>query len=372
MPKFNWNRVIRHELVHVFNLQQTGARVPHWFTEGLAVRYEGKDIPPSWHALLAEKYQNKDLLNLDNILLGFVRPRSQDQWQQAYLQSLLYVEYLTKTHGEPTIGKMLAAFAEGLDTGLALEKACGVKKDAFELGYREFLGERVKNIATRPIPKQMTLKELRAAHAKTPDDLDIAARLADANYKFGKRKDAKDLADLVLSKDPKNTTAVCVKAQVLRDEKQPDSAYALLDSVVTDDLKDVAPLKVLADIQIATKKYSQAARTCERARKLDPHNVEWLKALTVLYVTHLKGTEPNKLKEVLEELANLDVDFLLPRESLAGIFHDAGNQAKAEQYARMALEIDVTNRNCQRILVDALMQQNKQDEANRLKTMFGL
>ena len=89
---FNWNRVIRHELVHVFNLDQTKARVPHWMTEGLAVRYEGPNIPPTWHALLAEKYNGNDLLNLDNILLGFIRPRSPDQWQQAYLQSLLYVE----------------------------------------------------------------------------------------------------------------------------------------------------------------------------------------------------------------------------------------------------------------------------------------
>src|SRR5207302_4992700 len=64
---FNWNRVIRHELVHVFNLQQTNAKVPHWFTEGLAVRYEGKDIPLTWHALLARKVNANDLLDLDNI-----------------------------------------------------------------------------------------------------------------------------------------------------------------------------------------------------------------------------------------------------------------------------------------------------------------
>src|SRR5207244_1161964 len=140
---FNWNRVIRHELVHVFNLDQTKGKVPHWFTEGLAVRYEGPHIPPTWHALLADKYKNDDLLNLDNILLGFIRPRSPLQWQQAYLQSLLYVEYLTKTYGEKAIGKMLAAFADGLDTGPALEKTCNVKKDDFEKGYRAFLGEKV-------------------------------------------------------------------------------------------------------------------------------------------------------------------------------------------------------------------------------------
>src|SRR5262249_27536131 len=28
--KFNWGRVVRHELVHIFNLEQTGYQVPHW------------------------------------------------------------------------------------------------------------------------------------------------------------------------------------------------------------------------------------------------------------------------------------------------------------------------------------------------------
>ena len=39
--------MIRHELVHIFNLEQTKFQVPHWFTEGLAVRYEGPNIPPT-------------------------------------------------------------------------------------------------------------------------------------------------------------------------------------------------------------------------------------------------------------------------------------------------------------------------------------
>src|SRR5262249_39677134 len=129
---FNWMRVMRHELVHLFNLEQTNFQIPHWFTEGLAVTLEGTEPPPSWNALLARKVSENDLLNLDNILLGFVRPRSPEQWQQAYLQSQLYVEYLMKTHGEKSVGKLLAAFAEGLETDAALEKAIDVKKPAFE------------------------------------------------------------------------------------------------------------------------------------------------------------------------------------------------------------------------------------------------
>src|SRR5205823_11895565 len=31
---FNWARVLHHELVHIFNLEQTHFQVPHWLTEG--------------------------------------------------------------------------------------------------------------------------------------------------------------------------------------------------------------------------------------------------------------------------------------------------------------------------------------------------
>lgn len=364
---FNWNRVIRHELVHVFNLQQTNAKVPHWFTEGLAVRYEGPNIPPTWHALLADKFNANELLDLDNILLGFIRPRSPLQWQQAYLQSLLYVEYLTKTHGEKSIGKMLAAFQEGLDTGPALEKAIGVKKEAFEKGYREFLAERVKNLPARPVRKEMTLKQLREAHDKNPDDLDIAVQLAEKNYAFGKKKDAKDLVDKVLRKEPRNPSAVYVKALLLTEEGMPDAALRLLDSIATDDLKDTKPLKLLATLQYNSKKFAQAARTCERARKIDPHDPAWIKELVKVY---LKTEDKEKLLEIFEEVARIDPDDLMPRKTLARRASDMGKHADAERYARMALEIDVTDRECQRILVEALSALNRQEEADRLKKIF--
>src|SRR5207237_5932194 len=84
---FNWVRVLRHELIHIFNLDQTRFQVPHWFTEGLAVTYAGSVPPPIWTQMLAETLQADDLLNLDTVLLGFILPPSPMQWQQAYSQN---------------------------------------------------------------------------------------------------------------------------------------------------------------------------------------------------------------------------------------------------------------------------------------------
>jgi tetratricopeptide (TPR) repeat protein len=368
---YNWNRVIRHELVHVFNLQQTNGVVPHWFTEGLAVRYEGTQIPLTWHTLLAEKYVNNDLLNLDNILLGFIRPRSPLQWQQAYLQSLLYVEYLAKAHGEKSIGKMLAAFQEGLDTDAALVKACGVKKDVFEKGYREFLGEKVKNLPARPAQKEMTLKELKAAHAKNPDDPDTAAQLAEKYCTLGtakQRKEGRELVDKILRNNPKHPTAVYVKALTLMEDKKFEDAYSLLDSIDNDDLKDTKPLKLLVVLQINAKKLEQAVRTCERARKIDPNDPAWIVYLGKLYV---QTKQKEKLVEILEEVVNVDYDDLTARKLLARHFLDLGKHAEAEKYARKGLEIDVLDGECQRVILEALPALNRQPEADRLKKIFG-
>ena len=50
---FNWGRVLRHEMVHIFNLEQTHFLVPHWLTEGLAVNNEGFPGRRRWNELAA-------------------------------------------------------------------------------------------------------------------------------------------------------------------------------------------------------------------------------------------------------------------------------------------------------------------------------
>jgi tetratricopeptide (TPR) repeat protein len=365
---FNWNRVMRHELVHVFNLDQTGFQIPHWLTEGLAVTMEGTGTPPRWHSLLAEKMQAGELLNLDNILLGFVRPRSPDEWQLAYLQSQLYVEYLTKEHGDKAIGALLAAFAEGLGTASALEKAVNVKKDAFEKGYRTFLEDRVAKNAGPAAQKVLTFKKLKEANANDPDDADIAAQLADRYYQIGNKKEARKLADKVLTAKGKHPLAAYVKAMLLNDAGDSDVALSLLETNVDDKTTDPKPLRLLAKFQMESKKFTEAARTYEQARKADPHDPAWLVALGKLY---LKSGDEARLIDIFKEIARLDPDDLLTRRKLAQVYLKEGKLADAETYARQALEIDVLDQEAQQVLLDALRKQNKEKEVKELQKLLG-
>jgi tetratricopeptide (TPR) repeat protein len=356
---FNWNRVLRHEVVHLFNLDQTKFQIPHWFTEGLAVTLEGKTTPPRWNYILADKLRENDLLNLDNILLGFVRPRTPDQWQQAYLQSELYVQYLTKTHGEEAVGRLLAAFAEGHDTDGALPKALKVSKAEFEKGYRAFIEDRVKNLKLPPQLPNKTLKELKEEVKKNPEDPDLIAQLAEKHFQTGDGKIALELANDALRRKLNHPLAAYVKAAVLLGDKKSDLAIAVLAASVAENPDEPKALKLLGKAQFDTKNFTDAAKSFESGRKLEPFDPYWLVQLAKVYV---QTKDEDKLMDVLKSVAEADPDDLGSRTKLAEYFDKNKMWPEAERYAVSALEVDVKSAAAQTILLRALEEQNKNAE----------
>jgi len=365
---FNWNRVIRHELVHVFNLEQTNFRIPHWYTEGLAVRLEGSKPPPRWNNLVAEKMQADDLLNLDNILLGFIRPRNPEQWDQAYMQSLLYVEYIAKKYGEPAIGKLLAAYADGLETDAALARCFKVDKAAFEKDYRAFLTDRLPKDVVKAAPTFASFRAVKEAYEKDPKNPDTTAALAERYYNLGNRKEARGYADKALGLKKFHPVAVYVKALVLSDAGDAEIALDLLNTAVDEKTTDVKPLRMLAKLHFDAKKYSEAAKLYERCRELDPFNSSWLTQLVRVYNM---GDNDAKLLVVLKELADATADDLGSRKQIAKLAQKAGDHKDVERYAREALEIDVLDMQAQEMLLEALTAQGKNDEAKTWRELLG-
>ncbi|QDT62962.1 tetratricopeptide repeat protein [Calycomorphotria hydatis] len=143
---YNWAQVAKHELVHVITLQQTQFRMPHWYTEGLAVRSEGYARPAEWDELLLKRVPARDLRTLDNLNLGFLRPKSQDDRQFAYCQALLYTDYIVEQFGEDRLGKLSDAYGRGLTTREAIEEVCETPLENFEAGYLTFLDQLLTTI----------------------------------------------------------------------------------------------------------------------------------------------------------------------------------------------------------------------------------
>lgn len=366
---FNWGRVIRHELVHIFNLAQTDFQVPHWLTEGLAVRNEGSGKPPTWNVILRERFLKDDLLTLDTIQLGFVRPRSQSEWALAYYQSLLYVEYLIETHGIESVGKLLDAYREGLDNSAALMKACKVDKAAFEKGYRAKVEALVKSIpaAPRPAEKAMTLAELEAAHEKEPDNVEVAAQLADSYSRRKRPAEAKKLAEQVLEKEKGHGLASIVKARLLTAGGDEDEARKLIEAAVEINGKDVRLRAFLARLCLESKEFAAAAEQFEQCRKLAPLDGDWLDQLQSIYT---KLEETDKLAGVLREINLGNPDDLKSRLQLAKLLIDAKKYAAAEEVARDAMHIDVLSEEARKMLVQALTEQKKTAEAEKIEKRF--
>ena len=363
---FNWGRVVRHELTHIFNLAQTDYACPHWLTEGLAVRNERMPRPPSWDAALRDRFDSDTLFTLDTVLFGFVRPKSDAEHGLAYAQSQLYVEYVVQTHGAAAVGKLLDAFRAGHDSGGAIKLACGVEKAAFEAGYKGYVAGVVKTLpqAKDKATKPRTAAELMEANRDDPDDADTAAALADVLFKREQVADARKLVDKVLVADAAHPGANLVKSKLLRRGGDEEAALVVLERLRKAHPDHPKALLELGRIYAGEQDYDKAAEMLEHGRRVAPLDGDWLPMLAAIY----KQTENTAaLLDVLAEAVRTDPDELDGRVRLAKTLFDAKKYAEAEPIAREAMRIDVNNADAQDLLVDVLKALKKTDEAAKLE-----
>jgi tetratricopeptide (TPR) repeat protein len=361
---FNWARVLHHELVHIFNLEQTRFQVPHWLTEGLAVTNEGFPRPQQWNQLLRERVAAKQLMDLDTIDLGFVRPQSPLDWQMAYCQSQLYVEYLTSKYGLKSIGELLNAYRDGQDTAKAIASVCRVDKKTFEEGYRTYLDEVVKDLRGGLPTKSMTYSQLQRAYETEPQNVDVAARLAEQYLLRRDRKEARKLADSVLAKKATHPLASYVKARLLQDAGDEEPVRALLEAALDRQSPEPKVLQALGKLYFEARDFSKAAEIYELAHRTEAYESKWMVELVRVYAQ--AGNKAKQI-EMLQKLVTTDADDLDQRKRLAKMLLDAARHGEAERYARQALEIDVRDAEAQEFLHKALLGQNKTEEADKLR-----
>ncbi len=263
--RFNWARVLRHEFVHVVNLQQTHFNIPHWFTEALAVQNEGYPRPQKWNELLLVRVPKAEVFDLETINGGFIRPKSSDAWALAYCQAELYADFMLDRFGPDSLGKMLAAYADNVDTSAAIRRSFGIDAKAFEHGYREYLDEVVAGLGQggqppnalrlkQSGPKEVArLKKLAAAHLKAGDDRELFTALeALAPLEPDDLLMRKKLAQLALR--AKNYTAAVNWAK--------QGLYV--------DVHDVEVHRMLAEAFVGRKEYSAGVVEFATAVTLEP------------------------------------------------------------------------------------------------------
>ncbi|HEX3357824.1 MAG TPA: tetratricopeptide repeat protein [Tepidisphaeraceae bacterium] len=142
---FNWTQVLRHEYTHTVTLSLTDNRIPHWFTEGLAVWEEHSPLRWEWVPMLYHAVKENELFTMDNLTWAFVRPRKPTDRQLAYAQSFWICTFLEEKYGHDAILKMLDLYRQGLSQDEVFPKSINRSIDQF---YAEFVDWTKQQIAT--------------------------------------------------------------------------------------------------------------------------------------------------------------------------------------------------------------------------------
>lgn len=358
---YNWARVLKHEFVHVINLEQTNYNIPHWFTEAIAVWNEGYPRPDEWNKLLARRIPARQLFDLETINLGFVRPQSGLEWQMAYCQAELYVEYMLAKFGPDAVTKMLAAYADNKNTRQALNDALGTSQEAFEQGYLEHLDTVAEGLADPTGDDDAeSVSELERRQRASPENVDLAAKMALAHLERKNYPAARKLVDDVRRKIPKHGLASYVRARLHLVVGENQEALAALTAGLDRQAPEPRLLNFLAALKFKAGAHAEAIELYQLGAVRWPHDLTWQKRLAKVF---LETGDAPRLTAALEKLAESDADDFTIRKKLAQLALEREDANAAARWAEQALEINVLDSSLQRLYAQALQTLNRHADA---------
>jgi tetratricopeptide (TPR) repeat protein len=265
--------------------------------------------------------------------------------------------------GEDSLGEMLDAYRDNLNTIAAVQRVFGVEQPTFEKGYREYLDRVVAGIkqpAAAEEAEQKPLAELEKAFRANPESATARGEYAAGLWEAGQFKQARKFANSALKKNPAQPRAAIVLAQLEIKGANPAQAIEYLKNALDEQHPHPGVVKLLGQFQLQAENYAEAARVYELIHKDDAQNVAWIKALAVAY---LKLGDTEKLKPLLKQFVELEFDEVAPRKKLAAIYIAEKNYTEALRYAKTALYIDVLDVEVHRLLGEAYAGQKQFDRA---------
>jgi predicted Zn-dependent protease len=363
MPRpYHWKRVLRHECVHLFNLDQTAYHVPHWVTEGLAVRAENRPRPGSWMRLLTQRWLDDDLFTLDDINFGFIRPQDSDDWTCAYAQAELCIEYLEAACGPESVHRLLAAFAENRSTPEAVSLAAGMPAEKFEQAYREFLKKQVESWNLASATPRKNIEQLQKHLATDPRSAELLAALALAHFGKEELPLARKFALQSTALEPKNATAAYVLASLAAKSGDSATATRLAQAALDPQSPHEGLLLLLADLKFQAKQNAVAEKLVLLGKKRFPGLEQWNERLVRLYSA---TKDDEKLEPVLTELWSQREDDASVPAKLLELAGKRGDQPAAERWAKATLAVDVRHAPSHAVLAEAHTAANDHPAARR-------
>lgn len=350
---FDWLRVVRHEYVHTVTLNQTGYRIPHWFTEACAVSQEQGGRSFDDCRLLAWAVAEEELFDLEQIDWAFVRPKTPRDRPLAYAQANWMLEYITHRHGHSAVLSLLDRFAAGDDAVTAIRIVLGDEPDSFLQGFKAWAQEQVSSwgMATVPVDPQTQhlidtaqseptavdpnkLDEMLQEHPDHPDLLKLRAQHAINTGDARQALPALMRYAAARPVDPWPDTQIVRLALAAGDGEQ---AAASLRSLDEQEQSSGKWARQLVRIHREAGRLDEAAAAATRALQREPYNATYRELAAAV---QLQRGDTDAALHHLKSMAILEPDRAIHQTRLAALYAKLGREASATDAARHAKRLD--------------------------------
>lgn len=344
---FDWARVLRHELTHTVTLGATVNRIPHWFTEALAVRQETGRLSFDWMWVLSGALRRGRLFSLDTIDWSFIRPKQPGDREQAYAQSRWMADFIVAEYGHEAIGKMLVLFRDHKSQAEVIRAVCDLGVPEFDKRFRKWAAEQVRTWGL-PVDEMPSVKTLRARVKKAPTDSRTLAALAERLSYDGKLLEAVDAAKRALEQDPDNTLALTVRCAVLMSSWQHSRGREMRDTLAKQaeplaerlarlDPENLFAPRYLAQLAMDRQDLDAAEPWLKRLRRVSPNDPVAKKGLAAL---HLRQGQKDKAIAELAALAEENEDDPDLPLRIARLYVQLDRDQEAARWLERAVRID--------------------------------
>ncbi len=289
---FDWKDVLRHEFVHVVNLQQSRMQIPFWLTEGLATRQEESPLPSEWDGLLQRMLYVRQIIPLGDLNSCFTRPKTPMHKQAAYAESHVICRYLYERYGHEIIGKMITMYGENATTEEVIPRCISMTVGEFERKIQDviFADAMDKRIPPLFLPGddeliQEKLTErpedpfLKMAYARRLCEQAVASRARD-DAKLG---EAENLIREMIEKETASRGAYATLSEIHLARKKFEEAKEAAQNAIAGDGRDFQAWRCLGIACQRTGEIREAISHLEEAVALYPEAADLWFALRLLY-----------------------------------------------------------------------------------------
>lgn len=361
---FNLGMTLWHELSHVFHIQMSRARVPRWFTEGLA-EYETIIARPEWvrenDQELFEAVRTNRLPALGNMSRAFTRAEEMEDVGTAYYASSQILVMMAERYGHDKLALMLREWGAGKTSEQVMQNALGKKPGELDQEFRAFADKKLLRFSQQFMPMQRKgrLDKLRAEAKAAPKDVRRQLRYVLSLLRDSGADEAEKVLAEVERLEPHNADARFIRAE-LDQREHPEKAIAGLKKMVEAKQDGYSVQLLLGKLLAAAGDDPGARAALEKAASFDPLSATPFYLLAE--IAHTRADDDAELA-ALRRLGELEQHENKVYRRLLGLLVTKKAWDEVVKVGEAAVQADVEGFTTHRLFGEGLAQTGNQARA---------